>query len=76
MNKYVNTLDTGHYYASSVAEWHVDNDLEKLIKFFKSEDFPFTISFVPLPIDADYEIRNYAPDVAGRVVIAKYRKEK
>jgi len=76
VTKYVNTLDTGHYYASSVAEWQVDNDLEKLIKFFKSEDFPFTIWFVPVPIDTDYKIENYGPVVDGRVVIAKYRKEK
>jgi hypothetical protein len=70
----VNKLD-GHYFASSVAEWRVSDDLEGLIKYFKSEDFPFVIWHIPLDIHADYKINGYVPDVYERTVIANYTKK-
>lgn len=76
MAKYMNKMELSHYFASSVAEWRTGNDLEKLIKLFKKEDFPFKVWFVPLNENAGYKIESYAPLVEGRVLIANYRKEK
>lgn len=54
-----------HYFASSVAEWMVDTDLEKLVKRMKTGGFSFSVYKVPKPIEAHYKIRNYEPVVEG-----------
>ena len=63
----------GHYYATSAAEWKVDNDINKLVKFMEKAGYPFVVIFVPLPIAADYKIEGYAPVVEGCVLLAEYK---
>jgi hypothetical protein len=52
-----------HYFASSVAEWIADTDLEWIINHFKRAGFGFTILRIKLPAEAGYQIRNYKPVV-------------
>ena len=52
-----------HYFASSIATWKVDTDLQKLIKYMQSEGFTFNIFKVDLDIKAPYGISGYAPDL-------------
>lgn len=54
-----------HFYASSVAEWRTNKDLELLIKRMKKDGYPFNLYYVPLPDDAPYKISNYVPLVEG-----------
>jgi hypothetical protein len=58
-----------HYYASSVGEWMVDKDLVKLLKDMERGKLPFMVWLVPVPEEAHYQIRQYAPQVEGAVVI-------
>jgi len=52
-----------HYFASSVAEWATDTDLESLLKRMKRESFPFAVYRVKLPETAGYKIESYRPVV-------------
>jgi len=61
-----------HYYASSVAEWRVDNDLEKLIKTMKKDRYGFIVWIVPANIEAHYQIQEYAPQVPGSIAIYQH----
>jgi hypothetical protein len=65
-----------HFYASSVATWRTNQNVEELIKDMKAEKFPFRVWFVPLPDDAEYNIRMYEPDVEGKVCVGFYADEK
>lgn len=58
-----------HYFASSVGEWMVDSDLVKLLKDMKRGKMPFIVWLVPVPEEAPYQIRMYAPQVDGAVRI-------
>ena len=60
-----------HYYASTLATWMVDNDLQRLIDRIETDGMPYFIWMVPLPISASYQIREYAPDVEGAVRIGR-----
>lgn len=62
----------GHYYASSVAEWRVHDDIELLMGSMKAGGFPFVLIWVPLPIDADYQIDHFVPEVEGCIKLAEY----
>ena len=63
----------GHFFVSSVAEWHTGRDAEGLIKAMRREPFPFALWFVPLPENAAYKIKNYGPEEStGAVQVASY----
>lgn len=67
----------GHFYAASLAEWRVDKNPGALIAFFKREgDFSFTLWWVPVPIDAEYRIEGFAPQVEGAIQVAFYTTAK
>ena len=57
--------DGGHFYASSLGEWRVDTDLSALIKKMERGGMNFVVVWVPLPIEAHYEIEYYRPVVEG-----------
>ena len=61
-----------HFYASSVATWRTNQNVEELIKDMKAEGYPFRLWYVPLPDDAEYDIQWYAPKVEDAVAIAYY----
>lgn len=62
----------GHFYAASIAEWKVDTDIEKLIRYMKAGGYSFNVIHVPLGIDEDYGIENFVPMVEGCKVLANY----
>ena len=64
-----------HFYASSCAEWRVSNDLDDLIKSMKRDGYQFNLFYVPVPKDAAYKIRCYAPQVPGAVWLGAYLTE-
>jgi hypothetical protein len=63
-----------HFYACNAGTWRVDNDVVNLIKEMKTDKLGFTLNYVPLPIDANYEIRFYTPQVEGLVYLGYYGK--
>ena len=58
-----------HFYASSVSDWHVDSDIERLIRYMKKHDMPFSLWYVPLDVSEAYAIESYAPKVQGAVFL-------
>lgn len=58
-----------HFFASSVANWHIDADIERLIQHMKKDGYPFNLWYVPTDTNADYDIENYAPKVKGAVLL-------
>lgn len=65
-----------HFFATSAATWITTGphrDLETLIKNMNREGLTWALWFVPLPHDADYEIENFRPVVAGAVHCCSYR---
>ena len=61
-----------HFYASSVATWRTNENIEQLIKDMKREKYPFEVYYVPLPSDAEYQINWYVPQVEGIMRLAHY----
>lgn len=58
-----------HYYASSIADWAVDTDLDALISRMKGFGYSFNLYRVNGPSDRDYMISNYVPDLPSNEVI-------
>ena len=57
-----------HFYASSVAQWATTNeerDLPALLDLMEKGGYTYNLFLVPVPHDAEYEIRMYQPQVAG-----------
>jgi len=61
--KFQEKSDNFHFFASSIAEWRVDTNLDDLLRFMKKDSFPFIVYRVELPSNAEYGIRNYTPDI-------------
>lgn len=62
----------GHFYATSICQWKVSENMEELVSAMKKDGFIFVVFWVPLPVDAEYEINSFSPDVKGCVKIAEY----
>ena len=58
-----------HFFASSVAHWHIDADIERLIRHMKKDGYPFSLWYVPTDTNTAYDIANYAPKVKGSVFL-------
>lgn len=61
------TTPTGkphHWYATSIAEWAVDDNLDRLIAKMKRAGYDFNVFRVEQPLDASYKIESYTPQVA------------
>jgi len=67
-----NISTKGHFFASSVAEWKADTNLDKLLRFMKGGNMTFSLWFVPCDIDTEYEIDWYKPLFDGAIMIATY----
>ena len=61
-----------HFFASSIAEWSVNKNIDDLIKHMKKAGFPFAVWYVPTHVTAEYEIHSYTPDVEGRVFLGHW----
>jgi len=64
-----------HFYVSNVANWRTGMDMITLIDRMKFDGYPFSVWYVPVPKDSEYEIKGYAPQVPGAVELAVYKKE-
>lgn len=62
----------GHFFASSVANWRTSINLDELIKTMKKDGYQFNLFYVPVPKDAEYDIKMYAPQVPGAVWLGAY----
>jgi hypothetical protein len=58
-----------HIFGSSVAEWKTSEDIHEVIAFMDRGGFTYSLFYVPLPNDAQYEIRHYAPQVEGAIFL-------
>jgi len=58
-----------HFFASSHYDWRINNDIRKLIKEMDKLKNPYALFYVPLSIDADYEINNYVPQIKDKVYL-------
>jgi hypothetical protein len=47
----------------------VDSDIERLIRYMKKHDMPFSLWYVPLDVSEAYAIESYAPKVQGAVFL-------
>lgn len=57
-----------HFFASSAATWMTTTpkrSLSDLLSAMQAEGLTFNLFLVPLPHDADYEIKTYRPQVEG-----------
>jgi hypothetical protein len=58
-----------HFYASSYCTWKTSYSLAEVIKFMEKEGNSYTVWYVPVPDEANYEIKRYAPQVEGAFVL-------
>lgn len=66
-----------HFFASSIAYWRVDQDIERLIRTMKKDKYAFSLWYVPTAVEQDYDIERSAPQVHGAVLLTTiYPKEK
>ena len=42
-----------HFFASSIAEWSVNKNIDDLIKHMVKAGFPFVVWYVPIPVTAE-----------------------
>ena len=57
-----------HFYASSVFTWATTSDrrdLRALLKLMDKEKIGYNLWMVPVPFNAGYEIKMFAPQVEG-----------
>ena len=57
-----------HYYASSVADWRVFHTYEAAVDTMSTLGFPFSVWHVAMPIDAEYQIVSYRPQVPDELL--------
>lgn len=58
-----------HFFAASLAEWRVDQDVERLIRRMKKSGWAFSLWYVPTAVEQDYDIENFKPLVEGSVFL-------
>lgn len=58
-----------HFFAASMREWRVDQDIEHLIRTMKKAGFAFSLWYVPVAVDQDYDIERFTPQVDGAVFL-------
>jgi len=71
-----NTAQGWHFFASSQFEWRTDANLTKLLKGMNRDPYPYNLFYVPLPADAEYKIKHFAPVVEGTIFLGQYQRDK
>lgn len=67
-----------HFFASSAGTWMTttpERSLSDLLKAMQAEGLTFNLFLVPLPYDADYEIKRYQPQVPGTQWLGYFTNE-
>lgn len=62
-----------HFFATSFAEWHVDSDIKRLLKFMDKRGYEYGIWYVPVDSNESYEVENFVPQVEGAKFLGKYQ---
>ena len=70
-----NMIEEGHFFLSSVATWRTGTDLIALLAYMKREGYPFSVWWVPVPVDMEYSIKFYAPQIEGSIQMMIYDYE-
>ncbi|RLC24906.1 MAG: hypothetical protein DRH93_03365 [Deltaproteobacteria bacterium] len=71
--KFTNNADHhGHFFASSLHTWMAYTNIDVLITRMKAEKDLFNLFYVPIDIQAVYDIEFYTPQVNGTVLIGQY----
>ena len=68
-----------HFFASSVATWMIttpERDLRDVLKAMDREGFAYNLFVVPVPHDADYEIKMFTPQVEGAQWVGFFEPKK
>lgn len=58
-----------HIMGTSVAEWKTSEDIHEVIRFMDKGGFTYSLFYIPLPFDAEYEIKFYVPQVDGAIYL-------
>ena len=64
-----------HFYASSVGEWKVSNDIGELIATMKKDRLDFVLWKVPGDKSIPYQIKYFTPMIDGRVYLGQYQRD-
>lgn len=62
-----------HFFASSIGAWNMGENMEELITVMKNDGLPFSLWYVPLALDAEYEIACYQPQVEGACFLGLWK---
>jgi hypothetical protein len=69
-----------HFFASSATSWRTSGDVKELIKTMdnlsEKNKYPYVLFYMPLPLDAEYKIDNYVPQVEDKVYLGSSDKER
>lgn len=68
-----------HFFASNVATWVTTTDqrtLPQVIELMESEGYIYSLFLVPGHWDSNYEIRHYAPQVDGAIILGTFTPKK
>ena len=65
-----------HFYASSFCTWKTSADMRDVINHMEKEGNEYTLWFVPASEDDNYQIKYYAPQVAGSFVLSTFTPKK
>ena len=63
-----------HFFASSMLQWEVSYSLSGLLDKMQRAGQPFNLYLVPGPVDADYQIEGYAPQVEGVIWLSYHSR--
>jgi hypothetical protein len=69
-------MQNHHFYGSNIGEWKTSDNLVEVIDWFQKQTLPYSLWMVPLAADAHYQIRRYAPDVDGSILLGTFHKKK
>lgn len=64
-----------HFYAANAIEWMTTREgrnLPQLITKMKKRKLKYILIYVPLPANAQYQIKDYFPVVEGTVFLGEY----
>ena len=64
-----------HFFSTSVANWRTGVDLEEQIRYHKGAGYDFLIYLVPCKEEDTYDLEDYAPQVPGSFIIARYKRD-
>jgi hypothetical protein len=62
-----------HFFASSAVNWRTNDNVKELIKTMdnlsEKNKYPYVLFYMPLPLDAEYKIDNYVPQVKEKIYL-------